>query len=238
MLIFLDCETTGLEENDEICSIGMISILEEKIQSKYEVVNEGKKISSKASSINHITNEMLKSKPRVQESEIYTFLREHNNSTTTIIGHNINFDMQKLSKLGFSFKGNLIDTLRVSKHLMPECESYGLQVLRYELKLYQNEQEELLNCGIREAIIAHNALSDSLTIKLLYTYLLDLCTQKEMYDLSFKNVLLQKFEFGKYKGRYIEEIFMMDRGYLEWLLGNIVNLDEDLRYSIMYYLQG
>ena len=47
---------------------------------------------------------------------------------------------------------------------------------------------------------------------------------------------MQKFEFGKYSGRYIEEISMCDRGYLEWMLGNIMDLDEDLRYSIEYNL--
>ncbi len=238
MLIFLDTQTTGLEQEDRVCSIGIISIFEQTIVSKYELINEGKKISSKASSINHITNELLDDKPRLQESDIYKFLREHNNSTTTIIGHNINFDMQQLSKIGFSFKGKIIDTLRVSKHLIKECESYGLQFLRYELKLYQNEEKELLNCDIKETILTHNALSNSLIIKLLYAYLFNLCTKEEMYKLSFKNVLLEKFEFGKYKGKYIEEISMMDRGYMEWLLGNMVNLDEDLQYSINYYLQG
>ena len=31
---------------------------------------------------------------------------------------------------------------------------------------------------------------------------------------------------------------MCDRGYLEWMLAQIVDLDDDLRYSIDYYLQG
>lgn len=238
MLIFLDTETTGLEENDEICSIGIISVFEDKIESKYELINEGKKISPEASSVNHITNEMIEAKVQLSQSEIFTILNKYNNSDTTIIGHNINFDMKKLSNLGFTFKGSLIDTLRVSKHMMPDCESYALQVLRYELKLYKNEKEELLNCSIKERVTAHHALSDCVVVKLLYSYLLDLTSKEEMYELSFKSVLLQKFEFGKYKGRYIEEISMMDRGYLEWMLSNIVDLDEDLRYSIDYYLQG
>jgi len=57
-----------------------------------------------------------------------------------------------------------------------------------------------------------------------------------LVELSFKNVLIQKFGFGKYSGRYIDEISMCDRGYLEWMLGNISDLDEDLRYSIQHYL--
>jgi len=51
-------------------------------------------------------------------------------------------------------------------------------------------------------------------------------------------VLIQKLDFGKYSGRYIEEITMCDRGYLEWMLSNIADLDEDLRYSIERYLSS
>ncbi|MCD6172956.1 MAG: 3'-5' exonuclease [Sulfurimonas sp.] len=235
MLIFLDTETTGLEITDKICSLGLIVVDGDFIISKYELVNEGKKISPKASSINHLTNEMIKDKPTLVDSEIFKFLQEHNSSETTIIGHNINFDMQKLLACGFAFKGSLIDTLRVTKHLIPECEAFGLQLLRYELKLYQDEIKESLACGIEGDVISHNALSDALIVRLLYNYLLEISSLAEMLDLSFKNVLLQKFEFGKYSGRYIEEIGMCDRGYLEWML-SLQDLDEDLRYSLNYYL--
>ncbi len=236
MLIFLDTETTGLEDNDKICSLGLISVEGDITQVRYELINENKKISPKASSINHITKEMLESKPKLKDSEVYAFLNKHNNSATTIIGHNINFDMKKLSNAGFVFQGDIIDTLRVSKHLIEECESYALQVLRYELKLYKDEKEELLNCKIEDKVIAHNALSDALVVKLLYNYLLSLASREVMCELTFKKVLLKKFEYGKYKGRYIEEISMLDRGYLEWSVSNILDLDEDLGYSINYYL--
>jgi DNA polymerase III epsilon subunit-like protein len=238
VLIFLDVETTGLEQEDKICSIGIIYVEEDSVKSQYELLNEGKKISPKVSSINHITNEMIKNKPKFNECEIYKFLTKHNNKDTTIIGHNVNFDIKKLSSSGFVFKGSVIDTLRVSKHLIEDCESYSLQFLRYELKLYKDELDAALLCGIKGDIVSHHALYDSLLVKLLYSYFLDITSREQMYELSFKNVLIQKFGFGKYEGRYIEEISMCDRGYLEWMLSNIVDLDEDLRYSITYYLQG
>lgn len=238
MLIFLDVETTGLEEADRVCSIGFIAVEGEKIVSKYELVNEGKKISPKASSINHITNEMIKDKPKLVDSEAYKFLVEHNTKDTTIIAHNVKYDLKMLATCGFVWHGEVIDTLRATKHLIGECEQFSLQFLRYELNLYKAEEKEALKCNIEESISAHNAISDSLHVKLLYEYLLDMATHKEMLELSQKNVLIQKFEFGKYSGRYIEEISMVDRGYLEWMIGNIMDLDEDLRYSIEYYLEG
>ena len=171
MLIFLDVETTGIEDNDKICSIGIISDSDGIIESKYELINENKKISPKASSVNHLTNEMLIGKVHLAGSEIYAFLNEHNDASTIIIGHNIHFDMKKLSNEGFIFKGSLIDTLRVTKHLVRECESYALQVLRYELKLYRSEEKELMQCGIENKVMPHNAISDALVVKLLFTYL-------------------------------------------------------------------
>ena len=134
MLIFLDSETTGLESNDKICSIAIIAENKEEVLSKYELVNEGKKIPALASSIHHITNEMIKEKGDFKSSEIYRLLLEHNNEETTFVGHNIKFDIEKLASAGFYFKGKIIDTLRVTKHLIPECELFSLQLLRYELE--------------------------------------------------------------------------------------------------------
>ncbi len=238
MLIFLDLETTGLEVEDKICSIGLVIIDGDKTEIKYDLINEGKKIPPKASSIHHITNEMIKDKPIFKESESYKFLELNNNEDVTLIAHNINFDLQKLMACGIGWRGKIIDTLRVTKHLIPECEFFSLQFLRYELKLYKQETEQCLACGINPNILPHNALDDALIAKLLYDYLLESATLDEMYELSFKNVLLDKINFGKYKDRYIEDIVMNDRGYLKWLLANVMDLDEDLRYSIVYYLEG
>lgn len=223
MLIFLDLETTGLDSNDKICSIAIVT----NENNFYDLVNEGKKIPPLASSINHITNEMIKEKASLKDSETFKFLEKNNTEETIIIGHNVKFDLQKLAEIGFSFNGKVIDTLRVTKHLIPECEFFSLQFLRYELKLYRNEE---LN------IVPHHALSDALVVKQLYNYLEDIASRDEMHELSFKKVLMSKFSFGKYSGKYIEEISMSDRGYLEWMLKNIMDIDEDLRYSIEYYL--
>lgn len=229
MLIFLDLETTGLETTDKICSIALIVDNNGEENIIYELINEGKKIPPKASSIHHITNEMIKEKSDFKSSEAYKFLQENNNMQTTLIAHNVKFDLQKLSAAGFEWKGKVIDTLRVTKHLIPECEFFSLQVLRYELQLYKKE---------KDTIIAHHALGDAHVVKSLFSYLLDLAVHEQMCELSFKKVLLQKLEFGKYAGKYIEEIAMSDRAYLEWMLSNISDLDDDLRYSIMSYLKG
>jgi len=227
MLIFLDTQTTGLESTDKIISIALMAILEDETISKYDLVNEGKKIPSLASSINHITNEMIKDNVKLKESETYKFLLENNNDENILIGHNIKFDLEKLNSIGFFWEGKIIDTMRVTKHLIPECEFFSLQFLRYELRIYKKEQT---------AISTHNSQSDVIVIKNLYDYLKEMVIDGEMIELSSKKVLLEKLNFGKYNGRYIEDVVMSDRGYLEWFLGSATDLDDDLRYSVEYYM--
>jgi len=234
MLIFLDLETTGLESFDKIVSAAILY----ESSYIYELVNEKKKISAVASSVHHITNEMIEDKKSFKESDIYKFLIAHNSEENTLVAHNIAFDIAFLTAAGLTWRGGVIDTLRVTKHLIPECEFFSLQILRYELKLYKEEVALSREYGIKDALLAHNALSDTLITKLLFKTLLESASQEEMLSLSFKKVLLEKFSFGKYKGRYIEEISLNDSSYLSWLLHSATDIDEDLKYSISYYLEG
>ena len=236
MLICLDIETTGYEAEDKICSLGMLAFDENScVSSMYELVNEGKKIPAIASSLHNITNEMIAKKPSLRESEVYKFLKEHNHEANSLILHNASFVLQHFERVGLTWHGRIIDTQRVVKHHILECEVFSLEFLRYELRLYQNEEQYKNMCGIKDALVSHHALSDALVIKMLFDYLGKELSEEKMHELSFRNVLLEKFSFGKYVGRYIEEIAMSERGYLEWLL-SLEDLDDDLRYSLEYYL--
>lgn len=239
MLIFLDLETTGLEADAKVCAIGIIAVEENNVKEVfYEFVNEGKKIPPHASAIHHITNEMIANMPRFKESKAYKFLEENNNPDTTIIAHNVKFDKEKLLASGYQFVGEFIDTLRVTKHLIPECGFFSLQFLRYELKLYKQEKELASFCGYDKAIEMHSGFVDVIVTKLLYRYLLEVADKETMQKLSKQNILQHIFPFGKYEGQYIEEIACSDRNYLEWILTNITDLDDDLRYSVEYFLRG
>ena len=234
MLIFIDLETTGLEVGDKIVSVAILNAN----SYKYELINEDKKIPPEASSIHHITDENIKDAVAFKESEIYKYLKENNSVENTLVAHNIKFDLEMLASHGLMWKGAMIDTLRVTKHLIPECELFSLQVLRYELKLYRDEKEQKTKYGIKDALNAHNALADAIVSELLFEYLLELADVETMQELSFQNVLLEKFTFGKYKGKYIEEICLNDSSYARWMLGSATDLDEDIKYSINYYLEG
>ncbi len=236
MLIFVDVETTGLTQKDAICSIALLQEEKNGLQLFYDLVNEGKKIPPAASSINNITNEMLENKPKLAESRTFKQLQKYRENGL-LVAHNAPFELSMLAASGLMYEGAYIDTLRVTKHLIPDLESYALNFLRYEMRLYRKERELAKSFGIsHECLQPHNAQSDVIITKLLFDELRELSDIEQMQRLSQQPVLLQKFEFGKYAGRYIEEISMSDRGYLEWMLHNLEDLDEDLRYTLEYYL--
>ena len=233
MLIFTDVETTGLEAGDVICSIALL--YEDDVI--HELLNEGKKIPPLASTVHRITNEMIQNKKSFKESKIYDFLKQNNSSDNTLIAHNVKFDLEKLNVAGLDWQGDVIDTLKVTKHLIKECELFSLEFLRYELKLYIKECEMKQKYGIKDALCVHKAVRDVFVTKLLFEYLLDYATIEKMKELSFQKVLLEKLPFGKYMGKYIEEIVLNDRAYITWMLG-LQELDEDLKYSLEYYMRG
>ena len=230
MLLFFDCETTGLEDVERICSIGFIT----QNTTAFELIKPPRKIRPDASAVHHITNEMVVDQKTFRDCNSVKQLQSCNTSEATLISHNIAFDLNMLQKEGFVWQGGIVDTLKCTRRLIPECEQYALQFLRYELKLYRHETDVAKTLGI--ALNAHNALSDALHVKLLYEYLLEMASHEQLVEQSMEHVLIVKFAFGKYKGRYIEEIAMSDPGYLRWMLGNMFDMDDDLRYSVEYYL--
>lgn len=235
MLIYLDLETTGLENKDRICAIGCIGVAGEEIETYSELLKPPRKIRPDAMALHHITNEMVQDAPSFDASQTLQWLKSHNSKENILVAHNIDFDMTMLSKEGFIWQGGIIDTLKCTKHLIAEVDQFALQFLRYELGLHKREKAEAQKLGI--PLQAHTALSDAFHVKMLHAYLRDMADDGKLQELTVEQALVTKFTFGKYSGRYIEEIAMRDPGYLEWMLSNMFDMDSDLRYSVKYYLE-
>jgi hypothetical protein len=61
-----------------------------------------------------------------------------------------------------------------------------------------------------------------------------------MIEISGKPLLLRLFNYGKHKGKKIEEVLSYDRNYLEWMLEQKLNeqyYDEDWIYTLKYHLK-
>ncbi len=230
MLIFLDTETTGLELKDRICALGFI----EDHETHFELINPGKKIPPAASAIHHITNEMVSDASSFSQSISCEKLKILNTAENVLVSHNAPFDLGMLEKEGVAWQGSIIDTLKCAKSLMDDLEGYSLQFLRYELRLYRDELRVFETYNL--PIIPHHALSDALHTKMVLDYLLDLADLEKLIEISKSYVLLTRLPFGKYAKKRIEEIALKDPGYLKWMSESVMDMDEDLRYSINYYL--
>lgn len=236
--IILDTETTGIGENDRVIQLGFMVLGEKKIEVQNEFFSTNVPISFGAMETHGITPEMLEGKPLCKESSSYRRLNELNTNENYLIIHNAKFDIEMLKKEGFISQMRVIDTLRVAKHLLPDEEAHRLQYFRYKMELYKEEQREADELNI--VIKAHDAIGDVLVLKLFLSRLKDLTLAKfpnenpveKMVGLTATPIMMRSFNFGKYKGKTLQEVATSDAPYLRWMLGNMENLDEDMRYSI------
>lgn len=231
-IIFLDTETTGIDPLvDRLVQVAYK--YRGKLTSSY--FKPPVPISVKSMSISHITNEMVDGKEEFSTSkmkkDLDNILKEN-----ILIAHNAGFDVDILYKEGVKTL-HYIDTLKIVKYLDPENEipEYGLQYLRYFLKFNIKAQ-------------AHDAVGDVLVLEKLFYYLYDkmktTVDEKEILDkmieISSKPLLLHLFNYGKHKGKKIEEVLSYDRNYLEWMLERKLNdeyYDEDWIYTLKYHLK-
>ncbi len=243
--ILFDTETTGNEEKDRIIQIGALIVHDKNnIEVFDELCSCEVPISVDAMAVHHITPELIENKPKFIETKFYKELQKYNSNENFLIAHNISFDLEMVKKEGFNNHYTIIDTLRCAKHLLADEKSHALQYLRYSLELYKTEMQEAEKLGI--SIKAHDAIGDVLVMKLLLSKLVktagDNYGKKDIKDimevlarLTTEPVLLKIFKFGKYKDRIIEDVAREDIKYLEWMRKNL-ELDEDLRYTLDYYI--
>lgn len=239
-IVFLDTETTGIEETDFLCQLAY------KIQPVYGATSEmfcelfkpPVKISIEASSVTHISNKMVADKPSFQESKDYTKIKTMlEDKNTIMVAHNAKFDLSMLEKENITPSSNIC-TLRVARYLDKEHKipQHKLQYLRYYLDIEIEAQ-------------AHDALGDVLVLEKLFERLLvgikkeKSCNDEQaleyMIDISSKPSLMYSFSFGKYNGKTMTEVLALDRGYLEWFLNSKETQnpeDEDWIYTLKYHL--
>jgi len=237
--ILFDTETTGNSEEDRIIQIGLMVVHDKNnIEVFDELCSSEVDIKLEAMEVHNIVPEMLINKPPFQQTDAYKKLQEYNNKTNYLIAHNIKFDLEMIEKENFKSNYTIIDTLRCARHLYSELPYHRLQYLRYALKLYKYEEIEAKKLGI--TIKAHDAIGDVLIMKLFLSELIKKIQQdftqinpiKKLVELSNTPVEIKTFKFGKYKGKDIKEIALQDRGYLEWMLSNMDDLDDDMKYTL------
>lgn len=243
--VLLDTETTGAGEGDRIIQLGFLVLQGKSVDVYNDLCSTDVPIGYGAMEVHGITPEQIEGKPSCPDTDAFKALQTLNTPDNVMIIHNAPFDLGMLAKENFTSRMRLIDTLRCAKHLFDEEDSHRLQYFRYRLGLYKNEKAEADALGI--VVKAHDAIGDVLVLKLFLTELRKRLSERfgdvnpidKMVELTQTPVYITKpLKFGKHKGKTLSEIVDADRGYLSWMLANMENLDEDMKYSIAKVLEN
>jgi len=228
-LLFLDVETTGLEEEDRLCEVAY-SLDGAMTQ---EFFKPPLPIKVGAMAVSHITNKMVEHKAPFEGSMMQTILKQYADEGYVLVAHNAPFDIMMLEREGVVFK-DYIDTKKLSHKLdqMDEMESHRMQYLRY---YYGIEMENA---------VAHTADGDVAVLVEVYNALVERLGNpsiEELMEISSKPVIFAKLKFGKYNGNMLADIAATDPGYLEWLLDQKRNSGQnevDWIYTLEHYLKN
>lgn len=146
--VAIDLETTGIRcVSDKITEIAIIRY-ENGIEtdSFVSLVNPGIHISDRIVELTGISDDMVTEAPYIDEiiENIHEFLADD-----VIVGHSLMFDFSFLKKAmvnaGEKFEKNGIDTLKLSRILLPELEHKNLDYLCSYFSIKDNEHHRAAN---------------------------------------------------------------------------------------------
>ena len=259
-LVIFDTETTGLDREDKIIQIGAIvsELGSNKNTEKYnELCFSDTPIKIEAMSVHGIRQKDIENMPLFNDIEFRKTLDYLNCNENYLIAHNLDFDLNMLNKEGFTNKYKLIDTLQCAKHLYEIGENingyrlpnHKLQTFRYILLTQNEEDDEAKKYDVQ--IKAHDAIGDVIILKLflhkLYFKIKEIfnidnpiTVFDKMVELTKKEVEVKIINFGKHKGKTINEIESIDSGWIDWLYKELQkqkeNNDSKFNRNLFYTL--
>ena len=156
--IMFDLETTGLSTDDDaIVEISAVKVTDGEVVDEFStLVNPGMHIPYVASSVNGITDDMVKDAPDVEQAlrEFITFIGD-----SILAGHNIrDFDLKFIQRDAVRFFGkplsnDYVDTLIVARRYLPELKSRSLESLAYHYDIsYDGAHRALADCYINKQV--------------------------------------------------------------------------------------
>lgn len=225
-LIFFDLETTGINiTKDKIVEISYIKIYPNgKKETKTLRINPGMPIPPESTAIHHITDEDVADAPTFKE-----VAKELANTFEgcDIAGFNSNrFDLPLLSQ-EFLNAGVDVDFSR--------RKFIDVQTIYHKMEQRNLSAAYKFYCG-KNLNDAHSALADTAaTYEVLKAqldkypslensvdFLSSFSTQNKNVDLAGRIIYNDKgvevFNFGKYKGRSVEDVLQHDTGYYGWMM--------------------
>lgn len=219
VFVCLDCETTGLEiDKDRIIEIAMVRFDFDQTLDAYETLIDPQILIPESSiAIHHISDHMVKGKPKIQEilPKVFEFV-----GRSIIVGHGITNDIAFLCAAAkqHSIPCQLashpyLDTLRLAR-LYGESPINSLEKLRQHFNIAEEG--------------AHRAMNDVIVNIEVFKYLARRYKTTEQVVNRLKSpIQLRTMPLGKHKGRVFSEIPVE---YLRWAVNQ--NFDQDLLFSL------
>ncbi|MGM5631413.1 exonuclease domain-containing protein [Apibacter raozihei] len=210
----LDVETTGGKFNEEgIIEIAVYRFDGEKITDTFiSLVNPEKEIHFYVQKLTGITNKMVRTAPKFYE--LAKRLVEITDETI-IVAHNVAFDYRvirtEFSRLGFNFQRPTLDTISLSRTLIPDMSSYSLGNLCTAVGIPLSDR--------------HRAHGDARATVKLFQLLLAKDLQKNIIQSSIKQIRHQSLNK---KILYLLEELPLETGvfYLQDENGKIIYIDQ------------
>lgn len=137
--VVFDTETTGLlpSQGDEICQVAALRVVNGKVvdtETLDALVDPGRPIPASSTAVHHITNEMVKGKPKIDKvgRQLHSFARG-----SVLVAHNAPFDLEFLRRheadIGERFTHPVLDTVLLSAIVFGQSEEHTLDAISERL---------------------------------------------------------------------------------------------------------
>ena len=176
--VVFDIETTGLsKETESITEIGAVKVVDGKIIDRFSTfVNPERPIPTEITKLTGITNEMVADAPVITEilPKFLEFCQD-----AVLVAHNANFDtgfirLNAERKCGIEVKNTVLDTLELSRALLPELKKHKLDIVCEQLGVSLEGH--------------HRAVNDAEATAEVFLKFIDMLVEKEIYKVDDINV--------------------------------------------------
>jgi len=201
-----------------------------------------------AIAVHGLLDEDVEGKPELEEvlPEIHEYIKDN-----VLVAHNIEFDLNMLPT--FKELPNVkIDSLRFVRHIFKigdlghknqDLTSHKCQELRYWLGLKVDTMGLMAHRAAADILVTGEVFNSALK---KYLELTGGKTLKDLVEFINAPILIEKINFGKFKGMAIEDIAKEEakksNNYFVWLLKEVKNgkmqIDPDLKYTIEYHMKN
>lgn len=202
--IYYDTETTGIKAGkDRIVEIAAFDPLEDRKFCMF--TNPEMPIPPEATAITHITDDMVKDAPKIQETLL--MFQEFCKGDVVLVAHNNDaFDKPFLEgeyqRAGLEMPvWTFVDSLKWARKYRNDLPRHSLQSLREVYGIAANQ--------------AHRALDDVIVLQEIFSRMIGDLSCETVLELLSQATQIVRMPFGKYAGKMLADV---PKDYVEWLL--------------------